>query len=100
MRIATRSPFLRYPMRAVTEFLRNPHARIRVPPVVAYLNTALTGRRQPTAALPAVVNGSNRLPEPGKGETSSRLPAFSLFLPGTCPNTRDRRRISPADGLA
>src|SRR5256885_16403989 len=28
----------------------------------------------------------------GKGETSSRLPAFSLFLPGTCPNNRDRRR--------
>src|SRR6202000_3561834 len=27
----------------------------------------------------------------GKGETSSRLPAFSLFLPGTCPNYRDRR---------
>src|ERR1700745_3704742 len=27
----------------------------------------------------------------GKGETSSRLPAFSLFLPGTCPNNRDRR---------
>src|ERR1700757_3500363 len=26
----------------------------------------------------------------GKGETSSRLPAFSLFLPGTCPNNRDR----------
>ena len=30
----------------------------------------------------------------GKGETSSRLPAFSLFLPGTCPNTRDRRRLN------
>jgi hypothetical protein len=28
----------------------------------------------------------------GKGETSSRLPAFSLFLPGTCPNNRDPRR--------
>jgi hypothetical protein len=27
----------------------------------------------------------------GKGETSSRLPAFSLFLPGICPNNRDRR---------
>ena len=26
----------------------------------------------------------------GKGETSSRLPAFSLFLPGSCPNYRDR----------
>src|SRR5205807_3515773 len=27
----------------------------------------------------------------GKGETSSRLPAFSLLLPGSCPNYRDRR---------
>jgi hypothetical protein len=27
----------------------------------------------------------------GNLETSSRLPAFSLFLPGRCPNTRDRR---------
>ena len=27
----------------------------------------------------------------GSGETSSRLPIFSLFLPGSCPNTRDRR---------
>jgi hypothetical protein len=27
----------------------------------------------------------------GKGETSSRLPAISLFLPGSCPNYRDRR---------
>src|SRR5580704_2986920 len=27
----------------------------------------------------------------GKGETSSRPPAFSLFLPGSCPNYRDRR---------
>ena len=29
----------------------------------------------------------------GKGETSSRLPAFSLFLPGSCPNYRDRRSL-------
>jgi hypothetical protein len=29
----------------------------------------------------------------GKGETSSRLPAFSLFLPGSCPNNRDRHNI-------
>jgi hypothetical protein len=29
----------------------------------------------------------------GKGETSSRLPAFSLFLPGSCPNYRDRRKV-------
>jgi adenylate cyclase len=32
----------------------------------------------------------------GKGETSSRLPAFSLFLPGSCPNYRDRRTDRPA----
>src|SRR5215813_12687744 len=27
----------------------------------------------------------------GNGETSSRLDAFSLFFPGSCPNNRDRR---------
>ena len=27
----------------------------------------------------------------GNDQTSSRLPAFSLFLPGSCPNNRDRR---------
>src|SRR5208337_5194623 len=27
----------------------------------------------------------------GNGGTSSRLPPFSLFLPGSCPNNRDRR---------
>jgi hypothetical protein len=27
----------------------------------------------------------------GNGETKSRLPTFSLFLPGSCPNNRDRR---------
>src|SRR5690348_624084 len=30
----------------------------------------------------------------GKGETSSRLPAFSLFLPGSCPNYRHRRILA------
>src|SRR5437764_578137 len=39
----------------------------------------------------------------GNGETSSRLPAFSLLLPGTCPNNRDRRTCSltrrPASAL-
>src|SRR5271169_5135436 len=30
----------------------------------------------------------------GNGETSSRLPPFSLFLPGSCPNNRDRRKPS------
>ena len=28
----------------------------------------------------------------GNDQTSSRLPAFSLFQPGSCPNNRDRRR--------
>ena len=37
----------------------------------------------------------------GKGETSSRLPAFSLFLPGSCPNNRNRRTLtSTPAGLA
>src|ERR1700747_2619832 len=31
----------------------------------------------------------------GKGEPRSRLPAFSLFLPGSCPNYRDRRTLLP-----
>src|SRR6185312_8519939 len=35
----------------------------------------------------------------GKGETSSRLPAFSLFLPGSCPNYRDRRTRSRPETL-
>src|SRR5690242_7595644 len=34
----------------------------------------------------------------GKNETSSRLPGpFSLFLPGSCPNNRNRcRKVSPS----
>jgi hypothetical protein len=31
----------------------------------------------------------------GNDQTSSRLPAFSLFLPGSCPNNRDRRTLFP-----
>jgi hypothetical protein len=31
----------------------------------------------------------------GNDETSSRLPAFSLFLPGSCPNNRNRRSQRP-----
>ena len=30
----------------------------------------------------------------GNGETSSRPPAFSLFLPGSCPNYRNRCRLT------
>src|SRR5215469_8275116 len=33
----------------------------------------------------------------GNHQTSSRLPAFSLFLPGSCPNNR-HHRIKPAFG--
>src|SRR5271170_3363176 len=29
----------------------------------------------------------------GNDQTSSRLPAFSLFLPGSCPHNRDRRML-------
>jgi hypothetical protein len=28
----------------------------------------------------------------GNDQTNSRLPAFSLFLPGSCPNNRNRHR--------
>ena len=34
----------------------------------------------------------------GNDQTSSRLPAFSLFLPGSCPNYRDRRTL-PAPSI-
>src|SRR2546429_7124320 len=38
----------------------------------------------------------------GNDQTSSRLPAFSLFLPGSCPNNRDRRTHTtpPPDAAA
>src|SRR6516164_271113 len=35
----------------------------------------------------------------GNDETSSRLPAFSLFLPGSCPNNRDRRSSEPRGAM-
>jgi hypothetical protein len=34
----------------------------------------------------------------GNDQTSNRLPAFSLFLPGSCPNNRDRRISLPRRG--
>src|SRR5262249_36227363 len=34
----------------------------------------------------------------GNGETSSRLDAFSLFFPGSCPNNRDRRSGEQTSG--
>ena len=52
--------------------------------------TLPTGRRLPTSfTAPRSKDRMNLIS--GKGETSSRLPAFSLFLPGSCPNYRDRR---------
>src|SRR6266550_3010556 len=34
----------------------------------------------------------------GNDQTSSRLPAFSLFFPGSCPNNRDRRSTRAHSG--
>jgi hypothetical protein len=34
----------------------------------------------------------------GNGEISSRLYAFSLFFPGSCPDNRDHRSLSLATG--
>jgi len=36
----------------------------------------------------------------GNDETSSRLPVFNLFLPGSCPNNRDRRKCRMLDRMA
>src|SRR5215468_7885989 len=36
----------------------------------------------------------------GNGEITSRLYAFSLFFPGSCPNNRDRRRVFSPDSDA
>ena len=52
--------------------------------------TLPTGRRLPTSfTAPPQQDRMNLIS--GKDETSSRLPTFSLFLPGSCPNDRDRR---------
>jgi hypothetical protein len=53
--------------------------------------TLPTGRRLPTS-FTAPRNKKRSIRFRGNGETISRLPAFSLFLPGSCPNNRDRRR--------
>jgi hypothetical protein len=52
--------------------------------------TLPTGRRLPTkfTALPQQ-DGMNLFR--GNDQTSSRLPALSLFFPGGCPNNRHRR---------
>src|SRR5882724_10094827 len=53
--------------------------------------TLPTGRRLPTSfTAPSQQHGMNLIS--GNDQTSSRLPAFSLFFPGSCPNNRDRRR--------
>jgi hypothetical protein len=52
--------------------------------------TLPTGRRLPTS-FTAPRNKKRSIRFRGNGETISRLPAFSLFLPGSCPNNRDRR---------
>src|SRR6201984_3087771 len=51
-----------------------------------------TGWRLPTSFTAPCSKDSMKLIS-GKGETSSRLPAFSLFLPGSCPNYQDRRSL-------
>ena len=52
--------------------------------------TLPTGRRLPTSFTAPRNKRSIRFR--GNGETISRLPAFSLCLPGSCPNNRDRRK--------
>ena len=52
--------------------------------------TLPTGRRLPTS-FTAPRNKKRSIRFRGNGETISRLPAFSLCLPGSCPNNRDRR---------
>jgi Integrase core domain len=83
--------------RSLAEFfdwynLRRPHQALgwRTP------NEAYLGRSMAAATLAAhklhstpQQHGMNLIS--GNGETSSRLPPFSLFLPESCPNNRDRR---------
>jgi hypothetical protein len=44
-----------------------------------------------TLVLLSVRNKTGSILIPGNDQTSSRLPAFSLFHTGSCPNNRDRR---------
>jgi hypothetical protein len=61
-----------------------PGKTLRVSPTLS------TGRRLPTSfTAPSQQHGMNLIS--GNDQTSSRLTAFSLFFPGSCPNNRDRR---------
>src|SRR5215471_14802946 len=61
--------------------------------------TLPTGRRLPHK-LHSTPQQHEMILISGNGEISSRLHAFSLFLPETCPNNRDHRRVScPRAGL-
>src|SRR5215469_15685304 len=53
--------------------------------------TLPTGRRLPHK-LHSTPQQHEMILISGNGEISSRLHAFSLFFPGSCPNNRDRRR--------
>jgi hypothetical protein len=52
--------------------------------------TLPTGRRLPNK-LHSTPQQHGMILISGNGEISSRLHAFSLFFPGSCPNNRDRR---------
>jgi hypothetical protein len=53
--------------------------------------TSPTGRRLPTSSQHPATRRTNLIS--GNDESSSRLPDFSLFLPGSCPNNRNRRNL-------
>src|SRR5215469_1639631 len=54
--------------------------------------TLPTGRRLPHK-LHSTPQQHGMILISGNGEISSRLHAFSLFFPGSCPNNRDRRTL-------
>src|SRR5262249_53360247 len=54
--------------------------------------TLPTGRRLPHK-LHSTPQQHGMILISGNGEISSRLHAFSLFFPGSCPNNRDRRML-------
>src|SRR5499427_1958915 len=56
--------------------------------------TLPTGRRLPHK-LHSTPQQHGMILISGNGEITSRLYAFSLFFPGSCPNNRDRRRSEP-----
>src|SRR5215471_4846480 len=54
--------------------------------------TLPTGRRLPHK-LHSTPQQHGMILISGNGEITSRLYAFSLFFPGSCPNNRDRRKL-------